>query len=150
MNDDFVARLLLAIHGIADDDLRTPEAEGKWSIADVIAHLGDFERLTALRLRMILAQENPTLPTVDGALFVITHRGEPLATLIEELSFARHSNLALVSRLSEAELARTGVHFSARQLTLSQLMERAQKHQEQHLRQIARIKSAHGLTAPEG
>jgi hypothetical protein len=43
-----VAWILVAIHGIADDDLRKPEADGKWSILEVIAHLGDFERLTAL------------------------------------------------------------------------------------------------------
>ena len=149
MNDDFVTRLLLAIHGIDEDDLRRPEGEGRWSILEVIAHLGDFEQLTALRLRSILANDNPPLPTIDGELFVGTHRGESLANLVAQLSFARHANLDLVSRLGEAELGRTGVHFSAGQLSLSQLMERAQSHQEQHLRQIERIKQTHGLAVSD-
>lgn len=86
MNDDLLSRLLLAIHGIADEDLRKPEGNAKWSIFDVIAHLGDYELLTQWRLRGVEA-------AFDGNAFVAMHRGERLADVLEQLSFFRRMNL---------------------------------------------------------
>jgi hypothetical protein len=148
-DDDFVSRLLLAIHGIAENDLRTPEGEGRWSILDVIAHLGDFEQLTGTRLRLILAHDTPQLPAIDQEPLVATHRGEPQAELLEHLGFYRRSNLALVARLGDAGRTREGVHPQYGALTVTQLMERAQIHQEKHLGQVERIKRVHGLTASD-
>jgi hypothetical protein len=51
----FHSRLVLAIHGIDATDLARPESEGKWSVADVLAHLGDLELIYAVRIRTILA-----------------------------------------------------------------------------------------------
>jgi hypothetical protein len=144
-HDDFVSRLLLAIHGISEDDLGRPEAPGKWSILDVIAHLGDFEQLIHWRLRMALGQEAPQLPQFDQEALTASHRGEPMATLVERLSFERRTNLTLLDRLTPAENARLGIHPHYGTLTVRELADRAQQHQEKHLRQIERIRTVHGL-----
>ena len=95
----FHSRLLLAIHGIAEADLRRPEREGKWSIADVIAHLGDLELVYAVRIRTILAGAGgdtplPALAQDDWVERV--HRREPLSELLEQFWFHRRMNLALL------------------------------------------------------
>src|SRR5215210_9527932 len=102
----FHSRLLLAIHGIAEADLVRPEREGKWSIADVIAHLGDLEMVYAVRIRTILAGAGgdaplPSLAQDDWIERV--HRREPVPELLEQLWFHRRMNLALRERLSEEE-----------------------------------------------
>jgi len=138
----------MAIHGIAEEDLRRPEPEGKWSIADVIAHLGDLEMVYAVRMRTTLAVHEPDLPVLKQDEWVANvHRREPVSELLEQFWFHRRMNLALRSRLTGAELARKGRHPDYGLITIAQMFERIANHDEKHLRQIARIKSAHGLAA---
>src|SRR5215204_6574247 len=44
-----------AIAGMTADQLRMPEATGKWSIAHVLRHLADSEVVWGWRMRLILA-----------------------------------------------------------------------------------------------
>jgi quercetin dioxygenase-like cupin family protein len=149
MNDDFVSRLLLAIHGISVHDLGTPEAEGKWSILDVIAHLGDFEQLTQWRLRLVLGEDTSQLAQFDQQMLVATHRGERLSDLVEQLAFARRMNLTLAARLTPEERGRVGVHPNFGPLTINEMLDRAQRHQERHFAQIERIRKNLGLAVSE-
>jgi|GEM_PF-1801934 len=140
--------LLMAIHGIAEDDLRRPESEGRWSIADVIAHLGDLEMLYAVRMRTTLAVHEPDLAVLKQDAWVANvHRREPVSELLEQFWFHRRMNLALKSRLTEAELARKGRHPDYGLLSIAQMFERIASHDAKHLRQIERIKQTHGLIA---
>ena len=147
---DFQSRLLLAIHGIPEADLHRPEAEGKWSIADVIAHLGDLELVYAVRIRTTLAVDEPDVPSLKQEQWVANvHRREPLAELLEQFWFHRRMNQDLKARLSEAELARKGKHPDYGSITIAQMFERIANHDEKHLRQIERIKQSLGLKATE-
>src|SRR6185436_16329158 len=142
--------LLLAIHGIPEADLRRPEDEGRWSIADVIAHLGDLEMVYAVRMRTTLAVDEPDLPVLKQDQWVANvHRREPVPELLEQFWFHRRMNLALKSRLTEAELARKGRHPDYGPITIAQMFERIANHDEKHLRQIERIKQTLGLVATE-
>lgn len=104
--------------------------------------------LTATRTRLIVAEEKPRLPGFDQEKFVErVHVHDTLADLLEQFGTLRRSNLAFVEKLSDAELARDGDHPEYGMMTVRQLMNRLQRHQEQHLRQIERIKSEFGLRA---
>ena len=143
----FRPRLLLAIHGIADEALRTPERDNAWSIINVIGHLGDLETVTAVRLRMILARENPNLPALDQNDWVArVHAGETLEEALDYFWSARRSNLALLDRLPEGAFERRGVHPNYGSLSLADVVTRLEAHQEKHLGQIERIKTTLGLT----
>src|SRR6185436_5860104 len=140
--------LLLAIHGIPEADLRRPEGEGRWSIADVIAHLGDLEMVYAVRMRTTLAVDEPDLPVLKQDQWVANvHRREPVPELLEQFWFHRRMNLALQSRLTEAELARKGRHPDYGLITIAQMFERIASHDAKHLAQIERIKRTLGLAA---
>jgi hypothetical protein len=109
---DFSSRLLLAIHGIRERDLRRSEPD-RWSILNVIAHLSDLDLLTNVRTRMILSEDKPQLPGFDQERFVETvHARDTLAEVLEQFGALRRMNLSLVERLSEHELARDGDHPS--------------------------------------
>lgn len=147
----FQSRLLLAIHGIPETELQRPEADGKWSVADVIAHLGDLEMVYAVRMRTILAGAGeaplPALAQTDWVERV--HRREPLAELLEQFWFHRRMNVTFLERLSDEELARSGNHPQYGALTIRGAAERIVRHDARHLAQIERIKSTHGLHATE-
>lgn len=148
---DFQSRLLLAIHGIPEEDLQRPEREGKWSIADVIAHLADLELATCVRTRAALAVDDapPLQKVVQDAWIARVHRRESTAELLEQLWFDRRRNLALLERLSEEELARTGTHPDYGPIPIREMYERIAAHQEKHLAQIERIKTTLGLRTKE-
>ena len=144
---DFHSRLLLTIDGIAEDDLRRPESEGRWSIADVIAHLADLELVYAVRIRSILAGAGATLQALPQNEWVDrVHGREPVAELLEQFSFHRRMNLTLRERLSEEELSRSGNHPDYGPLTIRDAFERIRNHDAKHLGQIERIKTSLGLT----
>jgi hypothetical protein len=146
----FQSRLLLAIHGIPESDLRRPESEGQWAIADVIGHLGDLELVTSVRIRTALAEENAPLPRLAQNAWV-THvdARSSVAELLEAFWFHRRANVTLLARLSEDELSRGGIHPEYGPSTIRELVTRVESHEEKHLRQIERIKETLGLRASE-
>jgi hypothetical protein len=147
---DFSSRLLLAIHGIREQDLARSERPGRWSILNVIAHLSDLDLLTNVRIRKILSEDSPKLPGFDQERFVETvHTKDTLAEVLEQFGALRRMNLSLVERLSESELARDGDHPEYGVMTIRQLMNRLQRHQERHLQQIEAAKNALGLRSSD-
>src|SRR5690349_13240519 len=148
----FHSRLVLAIHGIAEADLNRPEREDKWSVADVIAHLGDLEMIYAVRIRTMLAGAGgeTKLPALAQAHWIErVHRREPLRELLEQFWFHRRMNVELLERLNEEELTRSGVHPDYGTITIRDAAGRMERHDEKHLAQIERIKSTHGLSASQ-
>ncbi|HJQ38868.1 MAG TPA: DinB family protein, partial [Thermoanaerobaculia bacterium] len=91
--NEFQSRLLLAIHGIADAELHRVEGEGKWSIADVIAHLADLELVYAVRIRTALATPGADVPALSQAEWIanVHRRNEPLSELLEQFWFHRRA-----------------------------------------------------------
>ena len=147
---DFHSRLLLTLHGIAEEELRRPEGPHRWSIADVIAHLGDLELVYGVRIRSMLAGTGDHLQALPQNAWVErVHRREPVSELLEQFWFHRRMNLALRGRLTEEELSRSGSHPDYGTITIAEAYERIARHDAKHLAQIERIKKAHGLTASE-
>ena len=143
----FHSRLVLTLHGIPESDLKRPEREGKWSVADVISHLGDLELVYAVRIRTILAGAggDTALPALAQDHWVErVHRREPLSELLEQLWFHRRMNTTLLERLTDEELSRSGVHPDYGTITIRDAFGRIERHDEKHLAQIERIKSARG------
>ncbi|HEX6160947.1 MAG TPA: DinB family protein, partial [Thermoanaerobaculia bacterium] len=145
--ETFQSRLLLAIHGIPDADLRRVEGEGKWSIFDVVAHLDDLELVTSVRIRTALATPGAPLPALEQNEWVSRVHRESLAEVLEAFWFHRRHNLQLLRTLTEEEWSIAGIHPEYGPRTIRALMERIESHQEKHLRQIERIKTALGLQA---
>lgn len=144
----FPSRLVLAVQGIDESDLNRLEREGKWSVADVIAHLGDLELVYAVRIRTMLAGaggDTPLPALAQNEWVERVHRREPLSELLEQFSFHRRMNTALLERLSEEELALRGVHPEYGTFTIRDAYARIERHDEKHLAQIERIQAAHGL-----
>jgi hypothetical protein len=144
----FHSRLLKAIHGIGESDLRRPEQPGKWSILDVIAHLSDLELVAAVRFRDIVAVQGPALQKLEQDAWVSrVHGGESRDSILEHFWFLRRMNAGFLERLEEGDFSRLGLHAAFGDSALGDLVAHLIRHQEKHLGQIERIKSALSLTA---
>lgn len=138
----FPDRLADAVRDLSDERLRTPEAEGKWSVHDVVAHLADLELVYAVRIRTILsgaAGDAPLPSLAQDAWVANVHRREPLSELLEQFTFDRNRNLTLVQRLNDEELARSGKHPQYGAMTIPMALERMKNHDAKHFAQMERI-----------
>ena len=132
------------IIGLSDEQLSTPETAGKWSIRQVVRHLADSEIVWGWRLRLVLAQDRPTLTGYDQDLWATRLRydeadpNEALA-LFDVL---RRANLRLIERATPQDLARVGVHAERGEESLGHLRRLYAGHDLLHLRQIERIRQA--------
>jgi hypothetical protein len=130
------------------DDVRSavtaPEAPGKWSIRDVVQHLADSELVGGFRLRMILAQDRPSLAGYDQDSWAnrLRYADADVGEAREQFTVLRRANLRLWTDLSEADLLRVGVHGERGVESLGHLRQLYAAHDLLHLRQLERIRAA--------
>jgi hypothetical protein len=86
-------------------------ADGKWSVREVVGHLGDAERVFGYRLFCISRGEQQPLPGFDENTYAARSGAHqrPLADLVAELLLLRQANLALLRNLADAAWLQSGV-----------------------------------------
>src|SRR6266852_1422592 len=57
--------LATVLTGAAGEEVDFAPAPGKWTIRQIMAHLADSELVGAHRLRLVIAEGNPTLTAFD-------------------------------------------------------------------------------------
>jgi hypothetical protein len=123
-----------------------PEAPGKWSIREVVQHLGDSEMVGGVRLRMVLSHDRPTITAYDQDLWAsrLHYRYADVREALEQFTVLRRANMRLWTDLSPSDLARVGVHAERGEESLEHMRRLYAAHDLLHLRQLDRIRS--GLT----
>lgn len=139
----FPSRLTEATEGLDEPRAQRLERDGGWSVADVVAHLGDLELVYAVRIRTILAGagDTPLAALNQNAWIERVHRREPLGELLERFRQQRAHNIALLERLDAEELERSGIHPQYGPITVRAAAERLVRHDQKHLAQLERIKA---------
>jgi uncharacterized damage-inducible protein DinB len=133
-----------AIAGLSAEQLRRPEAPGKWSIAQVLAHLADAEIAGAWRFRLVLAQDRPVLTGYDQDRWAerLNYSEADPADSIELFTALRRANLRLLDHVSALDLKRVGVHAERGEESVEHLRRMYAGHDLLHRRQIERIRVA--------
>jgi hypothetical protein len=135
---EVLALVLTGVFG-EEEDYAAP---GKWSIRQIVAHLADAEMVGAHRLRLVAAEDNPTLTAFDQDAWTRNldyARRKPKASL-ETFRRIRGENYELLNALPESAFERTGNHTERGPVTLQQLVEGYAGHAESHARQIQGIR----------
>jgi hypothetical protein len=133
-----------AIEGVPPAKLLQPERPGKWSIAQVLQHLADSEVVWSWRMRLILAQERPTITGYDQDQWAENlhyDEADPTESL-ETFGILRRGNLTLIERASPQDLLRVGVHAERGEESVEHLRRLYAGHDLMHLQQIARVRHA--------
>jgi hypothetical protein len=135
-----------AIAGLSDAQLSQPESPGKWSLRHVVQHLADSELVWGYRLRMVLAQERPSLTGYDQDLWSerLHYERQPIDEALDRFAVLRRSNLRLLADAAPDDLRRVGVHAERGEESVSRMIGLYAGHDLLHLRQVERIRQ--GLT----
>ena len=85
-------------------------AEGKWSVAQVIGHMADTERVFSYRLLRIARGDATALAGFDENAYQVHagFDGRSVASVVAELRAVRQASVALVRTLDAAALDRAG------------------------------------------
>ncbi|HZQ22727.1 MAG TPA: DinB family protein [Terriglobales bacterium] len=111
---------------------------GKWSIAEVLAHLADAEIVLSWRLRQIAAENGATIQAFDQDVWATTfdyaHR-DPKASLAVFRAL-REANVAMLKALPKDKWDHYGMHQERGKETLPHLLRMIAGHDLNHLAQI--------------
>ena len=129
---DDTVRLL----GPLDDTRATHRyAEGKWSIAEVLGHIIDAERVFTYRALTFARGDASALPSFDeNAWAVVSNAGRrPMHSLLTEYRAVREATLQLFQSFGDEEFARSGV-ASKNPVSVRALAYIVVGHERHHLR----------------
>ena len=130
--------------GAAGAMLDFKPAENKWGVRTIVCHLADTELVLAMRLRQILAEDNPTLPAIDQDLWAerLDYSKRKLSQALDSFRRTRAENYELLKDLPEAAFARTGQHARRGAISLLDLLRIFAEHPEKHVQQIQAARAA--------
>jgi hypothetical protein len=129
------------MNGNSPEDLRRPEAPGKWSAAALAQHMADSETTWAYRLRMVLAHDRPTLAGYDQDAWAerLRYMDANPAEALTRFGVMRLANLALLESLAPEEWERVSVHSERGEESVKHMTRLYAGHDLIHRRQMARI-----------
>src|SRR5687767_12832208 len=135
---------LREIVGVDSARLAQPEAPGKWSVRQVLAHLADSELVGAWRFRLILAHDRPQIQGYDQDAWAngLWYDEAPAELSLNVFSALRQSNLRVLRRASALQMKRVGIHAERGEESLEHLVKLYAAHDLLHINQIKRILQA--------
>jgi hypothetical protein len=126
-----------AVAGAPDEELAKQPAPGKWSAREVVHHLADSEMTAAVRLRVLLATENPRIVGFDQDEFARKlHYDRPMDASLELFKAVRRSTAELLDRMSDADWTRQGSHTEHGVYGIERWLEIYSGHAHKHAKQI--------------
>src|SRR6266700_6656706 len=91
---------------LGPEGLKQSTAPGKWSAHEILCHLADCEIVFAFRLRQALAEDHHVIQPFDQDKWAATYSDSDAAMALAAFTAVRQWNLAFISRLSAADLAK--------------------------------------------
>jgi hypothetical protein len=134
------AVLEAAVEGLGDAELDHRPADGGWTPREVVHHVADSEMTSAIRLRRLIAEDDPLIVGYDGDEFArrLHYAERPIAPALAAVVAARASTTQILHGLTEAEWARTGTHSDSGGYGVEQWLEIYAVHCDDHADQIRR------------
>lgn len=132
-----------ALAGLSDEQSRTPEAPGKWSMVQVVQHLADSELVWAYRLRMVVTHDAPELTGYDQDLWAdrLNYSTASVQDALAQFTVLRSANLKLLESLSESDMQRVARHNERGEESIAYMVRLYAGHDLVHRQQLLRIRN---------
>jgi hypothetical protein len=132
-----------ALVGATDAELDARPAPEEWTAREIVHHLGDSEMTSAIRLRRLLAEENPLIVGYDQEEFARRLRYDrPLEGSLLGFKGARESTVPLLRTLTEEEWNRAGTHTESGPYSVETWLHIYVAHGQDHAEQIRRARTS--------
>lgn len=126
-----------ALTGLAEADLDHSPAPGEWTPRMVAHHLADSEATAFIRLRRLIAEDDPVIVGYDEAEFARRlHYDRPIAASLEVLRTVRQASLELLESLGPDEWERAGTHTESGRYSVDDWLRIYAGHPHDHAAQI--------------
>ena len=138
---DSPKKLAGLIKGLDKKRLARKPAPGKWSIAEILAHLADSEIVGGWRLRQVISNNGIALQPYDQNVWAQTfdYAHTDARESLETFTAVRKSNLALLKRAPKESWENHGMHQERGKETLAHIVRLYAGHDLNHIGQIEKI-----------
>lgn len=131
-----------ALHGITDDEMDARPAPEAWTTREIIHHLADSEMTSALRLRLLIAEDAPRIVGYDQDAFARRlYYDRPITASLEAFKAARRSTAEILHRMTDAEWSRAGTHSESGRYSAEDWLEIYAAHAYEHADQIREVRA---------
>ena len=132
----------VALGAITEAELEAREAPGEWSSREIVHHLADSEMTSAIRLRLLIAEDAPALIGYDQEAFVRNlYPDRPIEPSLAAFEAARAATAPILRRLSEEQWRRTGTHSESGRYSVEDWLHTYSGHAHGHADQIRRARA---------
>ncbi|MDP2623600.1 MAG: DinB family protein [Actinomycetota bacterium] len=125
-----------ALSGKSDERLDRRDGD-EWSARMVVHHLADAEATAFVRLRRLLAEDQPVIHGYDEAEFARRlHYDRPIEPSLAVLAAVRASSLQMLESLTDEEWERAGTHSESGRYSVDDWLRIYAGHAHDHADQI--------------
>lgn len=138
------ARLAKLLRGVSAAKARKRPAPGKWSIAEIVAHVADTELVSGYRIRAILGEPGTQIIGFDQDVWVtaLHYDKRDLKKSYEQYRTLREANLVLLKSLTPEQWKHHGMHNERGPESVETIVKMMAGHDINHFQQIERILAA--------
>src|ERR1700737_4768902 len=129
-----------ALDGVTEEEL-DHSTGGEWTARQIAHHLGDSEMVSAIRIRLLLAELEPVIHGYDQKTFADRLTGDrPIQPSIEAMRWARETCSQLLDRMTEDDWRIVGTHTVSGRYGTEDWLRIYAAHAEDHAEQIKRAR----------
>jgi hypothetical protein len=137
------AEVVRALEGITEAELDTPEAPGEWTPRQVVHHLADSEMTSAIRIRLLVAEERAVIRGYDQEAFArVLYYDRPIERSLAAFGAARAVTAEFLDLMTETEWASAGTHTESGRYSAADWLRIYGNHAHEHADQIRRARKA--------
>jgi len=127
-----------ALEGLREEELDR-SASDEWTPRMIAHHLADSEMTSAIRLRRLIAENNPVISGYDEAEFAQKLTSDrPIEPSLEAMRWARESTAQILDRLTDEDWLRAGTHSENGPYSVEDWLTIYANHGHDHAKQIER------------
>ncbi len=135
------AKLKKSIHGLSPQQLKWRAQPGKWSVAEIIAHLTDAEIVASWRMRSVIGENGIAIQPFDqdawASAFEYQHRD--VRRSLETFRVLRENNLGMLKEISRETWENYGMHQERGKESIAHLARMFAGHDTNHILQVEEI-----------
>jgi hypothetical protein len=129
------------IEGKHETDLQERPETGKWSVAELLAHLADSEICASWRYRQMIEHNGGPLSPYDQELWNMlgSNASRNAVDSLQLFRLLREGNVRVFEKLTDEEWGSYGIHAERGEMSVRDLMQQIAGHDLNHVEQIRKI-----------